>query len=736
MSADQNEINNLKNMLMELSKRMDDSVSKPKDITEEFEVNNKTDSALYLKLYELQIELDEANQKNQLLQQDILALRKERTDLENKDNINTQQTKNYIKQVKQHEERTRKLFELYSADKEEIFKYQLLVEKSKQELYTLRNELDKQEQRYENLKNQLSYRLGSRLVGIKQSKDLLKLPKILLDDYVAVKSKINSPSTLSLTTQQVSQTPQLPYSSNREYTFFNKSVTLPLKKKLSTLIFNKGFSGSLDLQLYGVKPSTSIDIELSIRTYQGDCVFRVTPDLKHLHHLAANESMTIHVTIDDNQAHPFMDMISTNGMVEISFEKKRGVPSFIHLFQVESRNNIVLDTNTNIYDEQLLSEHNLSVPEIGKKSWIFRQAIEVQEQYGFAIADAFINKYVNDEHRNTISIFYANNNLDKEQSWLDHINNYIASYDMQSIFLDSEKHKEKFFRISSSIDYKIDDTIRITVIMPAYNAEKTIEHSIRSILNQTWSNLELIVINDCSIDRTLDIIEKLALTDSRVKIINNPANVGAYVSKNLGLMLAEGNYITGHDADDWAFPQRLEHHMNLIRSEPIPPRASNTRMIRMEENGYLPLYPFGAFCHDGVMRVASITCMFEASFLRDTLGGWDCSRFGADSEIISRCKMVIGDEFKNYKSLSMICLDEPTSLTNHPTHGVSKSTGISPSRKFYKEQWQNWQKAIDKDNVRLEFPHVNRKFEVPEGTEIPIESIKRVIENVENKIKV
>jgi len=269
--------------------------------------------------------------------------------------------------------------------------------------------------------------------------------------------------------------------------------------------------------------------------------------------------------------------------------------------------------------------------------------------------------------------------------------------------------------------------------MPAFDAEKTIEMAMNSILKQTWQNLELIVINDHSTDRTLEIINIVAASDKRVKVINNPCNVGAYVSKNLGLKLATGNYITGHDADDWAHPQRLEKHIQLIQDEDKPPRASITRMIRMEENGFLRMYKVSTFCHDGVLRIASITCMFEANFLRNTLGGWDCARFGADSEIISRSQMVLGSEFKSYETLSMICLDEPTSLTNNPIHGVSKITGISPTRKFYKNQWSEWHATLSKDNVYLEFPHIDRKYLVPEGTEIPRSNILRAIENV-NKV--
>lgn len=735
MSDAQNEINNLKKMLIELSQRVEDAAINSEVNTHTNIVNDENDSELSLSFSKLRKELEEANSKNRILTQEITSLKTEKANLEYENNKNIKKKDRYAKQMEQHEKKNRKLFELYSADKEELFNYRLLTEKLRQEIVSLENNIEKQEQRYDNLKNQLSYKLGSRLVGLKKSKDLLKLPKNLLDDYVSVKSKVNNSRALSLIAPKMPQVSQPIYNGNREYTIFNKSATLPLKSNSRTIIFNQGFKGSLDLQLYGVKPSATVEIELTIRSHQSDSIFRIMPDLKHVHHLPANEAMTIPITVSDDQAHQFMQIMSSNGAIEVSFRKKRGVPSFIHLLKVGHHNNIILDSNlpsnTSLPNNSKAITNEVMIPKLEKKSLLFREALTIQKEYGFDIAKAFVNKYTVEDQKSTINIFYANNELANETRWLSYINTYIEDHGMQPIEL-KDNEKEKFYRINSAVSYKIEDDTKISVIMPAYNAEKTIELSMKSILNQTWQNLELIVINDCSADRTSEIIKKIALTDSRVKFIDNPRNVGAYVSKNLGLKIAKGDYITGHDADDWAHPQRLEQHIKLIRSEPQPPRASNTRMIRMEENGYLPLYPFGPFCHDGVMRVASITCMFEANFLRNTLGGWDCSRFGADSEIISRCKMVIGDEFKNYKSLSMICLDEPTSLTNHPIHGVSKTTGISSTRKFYKEQWQEWHKTIDKSNVYLGFPHLDRKFDLPEGTEIPKENILFAISNLEN----
>lgn len=728
MSSEQSEINALKMMLAELSERVESKIIEPQNIQQKPLIEHGSDSEMDLRLYELENKITELSKENEILQQEIIVLKKDNSNLNIEKNGKEKKINYYVKQIQEHEKKNRKLFDYYSADKEEAFKYQLLVKKLQQEIFSLEEKIEKQEERYENLKNQLSYRLGSRLVGIKKSKDLLKLPKTLLEDYVAVKSKINNSTALS-STQRVSQ---IPYIDNRQYSTFETSVTLPLRSKLSSVVFKRGFRGLLELELYGVKPSTLVEIELTIRAYQNDCVFRIMPDLKHIHHLSANESMKAHVTIDDSHAHQFMNIISLNGTVEVAFKKTRGVPSFFHLYS--NNDNQALDQLKQVANENKspsnIHQSSVTIPKLKHKNSVFIEAWKINKDSGFKTAKEYIEKYAPDDTKSALYIFEANNHLDNDCIWLEMLNKYIVSYDMRPIELRAVK-ENRFYRVTSKINYMINESIKISVIMPAFNAEKTIDMAIRSVLSQTWQNLELIIVNDCSTDNTLLAIQRIAKSDSRVKIIDNPTNVGAYVSKNLGLKLATGSYITGHDADDWAHPQRLERHMQLIQSENKPPRASNTRMIRMEENGYLPIYKTSNFCHDGVLRVASITCMFESDFLRDTLGGWDCARFGADSEIINRCKIILGDEFKNYETLSMICLDEPTSLTNDPVHGVSKTTGISPTRKFYKEQWEAWHKTLDKNNVYLEFPHLDRRFDVPEGTKIPDESILKAIENIE-----
>jgi glycosyltransferase involved in cell wall biosynthesis len=103
----------------------------------------------------------------------------------------------------------------------------------------------------------------------------------------------------------------------------------------------------------------------------------------------------------------------------------------------------------------------------------------------------------------------------------------------------------------------------ISVIISAYNNDKYIEEAIESILKQSYSNFELIIINDGSTDNTSKIIHKLANLDNRIIVIDID-NIGISKARNKGLELAKGEYIAIMDSDDVALPNRLEKQLNFL----------------------------------------------------------------------------------------------------------------------------------------------------------------------------
>jgi glycosyltransferase involved in cell wall biosynthesis len=106
----------------------------------------------------------------------------------------------------------------------------------------------------------------------------------------------------------------------------------------------------------------------------------------------------------------------------------------------------------------------------------------------------------------------------------------------------------------------------ISVIMPAFNAEAYISEAISSILSQTYTNFEFIIIDDGSNDRTAAIIKKYAQKDARIKVITLATNRGLAKALNYGLDAAKGTYIARMDADDISLPTRFEQQITYLKN--------------------------------------------------------------------------------------------------------------------------------------------------------------------------
>lgn len=107
---------------------------------------------------------------------------------------------------------------------------------------------------------------------------------------------------------------------------------------------------------------------------------------------------------------------------------------------------------------------------------------------------------------------------------------------------------------------------KITVLMPVYNCELYIKEAIDSILNQTYSDFEFLILDDASTDQTVPLIK--TYTDSRIIVIEKPVNTGYTNSLNQGLQLAKGEYIARMDADDISLPERFAKQVSFLDANP------------------------------------------------------------------------------------------------------------------------------------------------------------------------
>jgi len=127
----------------------------------------------------------------------------------------------------------------------------------------------------------------------------------------------------------------------------------------------------------------------------------------------------------------------------------------------------------------------------------------------------------------------------------------------------------------------------VSVIIPVYNTERYIARCLNSLLAQTFSEIEIIVINDGSTDKTMKIVEKLADEDSRIKIIEQ-ANQKQGAARNRGLEIAKGDYITFVDADDWVDIDYVEKLLKCLKRHDTDVAVASS--VRIKSSGKTRTY--------------------------------------------------------------------------------------------------------------------------------------------------
>lgn len=125
--------------------------------------------------------------------------------------------------------------------------------------------------------------------------------------------------------------------------------------------------------------------------------------------------------------------------------------------------------------------------------------------------------------------------------------------------------------------------ILVSVIVPIYNSEKYIQRCIESILNQSYKNLEIILVNDGSTDDSLKICEKYSEKDDRIRVVNQK-NSGVSLTRNMGIELSSGEYIMFVDSDDYIESTMIEDMVNKIVDNNINLIISGIRMNYIKDN--------------------------------------------------------------------------------------------------------------------------------------------------------
>ena len=247
---------------------------------------------------------------------------------------------------------------------------------------------------------------------------------------------------------------------------------------------------------------------------------------------------------------------------------------------------------------------------------------------------------------------------------------------------------------------------KVSIIVPCYKCADLIATTIYSLIGQTWLNIEVILVDDCSPDDTFVRLKEFAGLDSRIKVISTNNNSGPYVARNLALTKATGQFITVCDSDDWCHPQKIEYQVKKFDENPEIV-ATCASWIRCDDTFNLIRRGQPFYCH---LNISSLLVKREE--VMSALGGWDEVRFAADGEFYKRLIKVFGrDKVLELSAVTSIGRVEAASLTNSSFFGYN---GFPyGARLEYLQSYEYWQNDPSTNSFYYDASNSERLYPVP-----------------------
>ena len=248
----------------------------------------------------------------------------------------------------------------------------------------------------------------------------------------------------------------------------------------------------------------------------------------------------------------------------------------------------------------------------------------------------------------------------------------------------------------------------VSVVMTAFNSAHLVTTAVRSILDQSYQCLELIVVDDCSTDATLRVLRELAKSDPRMRVIAKNTNDGTYVSKNIGIAEARGKYVALQDSDDWSHPERIGKSIALLEARPDVV-AMTTEWARMTTNGRLAIQSTTKCTYR-----ACISLVFRKLEVLSSAGYFDSVRAEGDAEYIERLRIIFGQK-------CVIELPWPLSFGRIRSQALTANRKLGmvrgrarPARGKYRRAYKRWHSSISTGcDAYVAFPLERRPFPAP-----------------------
>lgn len=301
---------------------------------------------------------------------------------------------------------------------------------------------------------------------------------------------------------------------------------------------------------------------------------------------------------------------------------------------------------------------------------------------------------------------FKDGTMDRE-GWLRGINEIYGRAGLAQITL-TDGPAAPFLRLGAEEPKPVDDGPLVSIVMPVFRPDAVTDLAIRSAINQSYRNIEIIIIDDGSGEKHAKNLKKWEFEDKRIRVVLNAANSGAYTSRNMGYSLAAGEFLTIFDGDDWQHPQKVEL-LVAAASRQGDNRLVSAAWSRVDEDMFFHYRGWrGAF-----ITPAHVSTMFHTGTIRRHLGYWDSVRKAADTEFILRYQALVNPAEPLEVSEAPLTL----SLVSNANLSIDdfRLGYRSPDRVSYRDSYEHWHKRIaaGAHNGYLDFLPAPRAFPAP-----------------------
>ncbi|MCW2801384.1 MAG: hypothetical protein JWQ70_2856 [Aeromicrobium sp.] len=274
---------------------------------------------------------------------------------------------------------------------------------------------------------------------------------------------------------------------------------------------------------------------------------------------------------------------------------------------------------------------------------------------------------------------------DSTEGWLDAFNQAFRDHGLLEVSI-TPGSGAMFDRLAVDVPDNLRlplTTPLVTVIVSTYKPDQSLMTALGSLINQTWQNLEILLVDDCSPAEFDDLLAEGEALDPRIRLIRLSENVGTYVIRNRAIAQSHGEYVAILDSDDWSHPQRIERQVSALDG-PTPYLASHTGSIRVHHDLSTVSVGLSSF------RKAAASLLFRKDVVISALGGFDEVRKAADTEFSARIDLVFGD--------ATLDLPDPLVFTQLTDDSLSRAEfGFEwhhPARVAHRAGWYRWHREI------------------------------------------